>query len=87
MCSKILSQNYFSPFSIVKNIAGGIQKKLLSRRLLLIELLEVVDEKGELLALVLKEVGVEGGVDGELVEGAIDLGEFSVDVGKVKRLT
>lgn len=37
-----------------------------------------------MLALVLKKISVDGGVDGELVEGMVDLGEFIVNVGRVE---
>lgn len=52
---------------------------------LLVELLKMVDKKSNLLALLLKQDCVVGVfVYMELVEGAMDLGEFIKNVGQVK---
>lgn len=48
-------------------------------------MLKLVDEESNLLDFVLNKIGVEGSVDGELVERTVDLGKFITDLRRVER--
>lgn len=47
----------------------------------------MVDKISNLMALLLKEIGVEGSIHVQLVEGTMDLAEFIAEISGVKRLT
>lgn len=58
--------------------------KSLWKALLLEKLLKMVDNKSNLLGLLLKEMDVGSNVPMQLVEGSMDLGEFITDVGGIR---
>lgn len=96
MCSKITIQKVPSPPPLwhhKKPCRGHSKNKIISLRgrWVLEELLEVNDEKSNLLALMpkelallIKEVGIEGRGHVYSVKGLVNLGEVRNDVGWIK---
>lgn len=63
--------NYFSPFGIIKNIVGTYKHNIIVEWAVVKELLKLAYKESNLMALMLKKVGVEGGVHGQLVNGMV----------------